>query len=215
LQFDNVTWAKQDETTYIMKIRAFGTNTFSWFRDQLKEIKKDSTIENIIFDLRWNPGWIMWEAENMLDYVYPKGKLIYTVNMQKDKKDKIISTWVPEEDKKDYEIDFSKYNIYVLVDDWTASAAELFAASMKNAFPDAKIVWETSYWKASMQSVRSYRDGSTLKYTIAVWTVWEDNIEIHKTWITPDIAVEFDKKLYIENKIDSQLQAVLDNINNN
>ncbi|MCT4617138.1 MAG: S41 family peptidase [Candidatus Gracilibacteria bacterium] len=215
IQLDNVTGAKIEDkdNTYYVKVRAFGTNTFSGFKEQIKEIKKDNTIKNIIFDLRGNPGGIVGEAQHMLNYFYQKGELIYNVNGANNDKDKIHSTGILDNEKENYEIDFSDYQIYILVDGDTASAAEMFTAGVKNKFPDTKIIGEKSYGKASMQALRNYRDGSLLKYTIAVWTIGENEIKINGVGITPDLEVEFDAEKYKNEDIDTQLKAVLDEIN--
>jgi carboxyl-terminal processing protease len=41
--------------------------------------------------------------------------------------------------------------------------------TIKDYYPDVYVIGEDSYGKGSVQTMKSYSDGSTIKYTIAKW----------------------------------------------
>jgi len=73
-------------------------------------------------------------------------------------------------------------------------------------FPKATILWEKSYWKGSVQTIKSYSDGSSLKYTIAKWFTGKTQTWIDHIWISPDIEVKFDFENFKKTKKDNQLE---------
>jgi C-terminal processing protease CtpA/Prc len=54
--------------------------------------------------------------------------------------------------------------------------------------------------------MKSYSDGSTIKYTIAKWFTWLSETGIDGVWIAPTIELEFDIENYKQNWSDNQLQ---------
>jgi carboxyl-terminal processing protease len=105
-------------------------------------------------------------------------------------------------------IDFSKYKLIFLENGWTASASEIFIGTIKDYYPQAKIIWEKSYWKGSVQTIKTYSDGSALKYTIAKWFTWKTHTWIDGIWIKPDIEIKMDK-YWVDEYKDKQLQRAL------
>ena len=103
-------------------------------------------------------------------------------------------------------VDFSKYKIVLLQNSGTASASEIMIGTIKDYYPETEIIWEKSYWKWSVQTLKNYSDGSTIKYTIAKWFTWLTETGIDGVWITPTVELEFDIDAYKKNKTDNQLE---------
>ena len=60
----------------------------------------------------------------------------------------------------------------ILIDWYTASAAEIFAWVMKYYFPNqVKLVGSKTYGKGSVQQVVQFPNNSLIKYTIAIWYI--------------------------------------------
>lgn len=78
----------------------------------------------------------------------------------------------------------------VLVNGNTASAAELFAASLKD-FEKAKLVGEQTYGKGVMQVTSKLDDGSAVVLTVAEYKTVKSEC-YDKIGITPDYIVESD-----------------------
>ena len=99
----------------------------------------------------------------------------------------------------------------VLVDDGTASAAELFSAALRD-FGKAELVGTTTYGKGVMQSTSRLDDGGAITLTVATYqTVRSDCYQ--GVGLTPDIEVEADEETIISDldpDTDPQLAAALD-----
>jgi carboxyl-terminal processing protease len=80
--------------------------------------------------------------------------------------------------------------------------------TIKDYFPKTIIIGETSYWKGSVQTIKTYKDGSSLKYTIAKWFTWKTETWIDWIGITPDIEMKDDSKnsFIKNNKLDKVLE---------
>lgn len=194
----NVEHKKLNSSTYYIKLVSFWTN-ISWeFTESLEELKKEKRIKKIIIDLRNNPGWYLHQVSDMLWHFVPKWKETAVV--------KYIS-WNQNYYSKGYDlIDFSKYRIIIIQNSGSASASEIFVWTLKDYFPKATIIGEQSYWKGSVQTIKDYSDGSSLKYTIAKWFTWKSQTGINWVGVPVDIKLEFDYENFKKTKIDNQLE---------
>ena len=160
-------------------------------------------IKNLIIDVRGNSGGLLTSAEEVASLFLEKGKTIYSFE---DK----TGTKVMK-DETDEATDF---NIVVLVDGGSASAAELFASALKDSYSHSITIYGTNtFGKGTVQQVVTLSDGSKAKYTIGKWS--RPNGEcIDNEGITPDEVVEFKCSEITEDGIcmydtDSQLDAAM------
>jgi len=191
---------KINPSTYYIQMKFFWPTVSSEFKKSLEILKTDKKIKKIIFDLRWNWGWYLWEVSIILWNFIARWQVTAQVQYYWNKKYYYSM--------QNNEIDFWKYKIILLQNWWTASASEIFIGTIKDYFPKSIIIWEQSYWKWSVQTVKSYKDGSSLKYTIAKWYTWKNAIWIDWIWITPDIIMEVESYWGAE-KNDKQLQKAI------
>ena len=84
------------------------------------------------------------------------------------------------DDKKDY-------NIVVLINKNTASAAEILAAALKESY-GATLVGNTSYGKGRVQQTKKLSNGKMVKYTTAKWLTPTNNC-VDGIGLTPDYEV--------------------------
>ena len=153
-----------------------------WFKNKFfNEFNKLSWCEKYVFDIRSNPGGVIDEVTDILDKFLPKWKIIMT------------EKWV-NDDEKIYSEEDPTYTLnkptYVLIDSYTASAAEIFAWVLKHYNPDnVKLVGSQSFGKWSVQQVVQFPNDAIIKYTIAVWYIADNETSIDKIWLTPDIKV--------------------------
>jgi len=175
---------------------AFGTDKILW---SLLKSFMESGKKRLILDLRDNPGGSMLETRNILNFFIDKGNPLVTLQYQK--KQNTYSATLPQM------TDWSKYEIILLVNKNTASAAEVIATVLREYLPNnVVIIWETTYGKWVVQELMSFDDNSLLKYTVAEWLT-PKKISINKVGIKPDMIVSFDKNAWKNNKIDTQLIA--------
>ncbi len=194
----NVEHKKINSSTYYIKLISFGDHISTDFKNALVEMKKQRWIKKIIIDLRNNPGWYLNQVSDMLSYFVPKWDETVIV--------KYLS-WERNYYSRWYDlIDFSRYRIIILQNSGSASAAEIMAWTIKDYFPKTTIIWEQSYGKGSVQTIKPYSDGSSLKYTIAKWFTGKTSTWIDGVWIPVDVELEFDFDRYQKNKYDNQLE---------
>ncbi len=74
---------------------------------------------------------------------------------------------------------------------------------------DITTIGENTYWKGSVQTVKTYSDGSTFKYTIAKWFTWKTQTWIDWIWIAPDIELELNIEAFKYNWKDNQLDKAI------
>ena len=159
-------------------------------------------MEGLIVDLRDNGGGLLDIAVEMLDYMLPEGKIVYT----EDKEGNVTSQYTSDEEHQ-----FTK-PLALLVNGYSASASEIFAGAIKD-YGLATIIGENTYGKGIVQRVFPLNDGSAVKLTIAKYFTPNGN-DIHKVGIKPDVEVELDVEAYrdSEGQKDNQLQAAIDSI---
>lgn len=119
-----------------------------------------SGATSFVFDLRNNPGGLLSELTDLLDYLLPEGKLLISI-------DKAGNETVKTSDKV-----CLKYKMAVIVNENTYSAAEFFAAAMKE-YNWGTVIGTQTTGKARSQVTIELSDGSAV------------HISTHK-YLTPD-----------------------------
>lgn len=177
-----------------LNIAMIGEDTEKTLKSVVKELK-GADYKGIIIDLRWNGGWFLPIAVEVVSHFVPRGKEIVSAKY----------TIFPDEifDSKGYG-DFENYPLVVLVDWLTASAGEIIALALKEQ-NWATLVGTQTFGKWSIQTIEDFDDGSSLKYSIGkrYSPSW---VNVDKIWITPDFIVDFDSDLMKEKQQDNQLQ---------
>ncbi len=174
----------EEEKNKLMLIRVYGflTNTAEKFKEALAVAKKDN-IEDLIIDLRDNGGGILDQAIAMADCFVPSGEIITTEDHKVHLFNKVYQG---SKGKKD------AYNIVLLMNEYSASASEVFAAALKEN-ELATIVGTQSYGKGTIQSITNLQTGGAIKYTMGFYLTPKGN-NINKIGLTPDFHIENSKK---------------------
>lgn len=156
--------------------------------------------KRLILDLRNNPGGSLSETRNILNLFIDKGKPLVILQYPKFE----VINYALEGALTDW----SKYEIVILTNGDTASAAEILAITLREYFPKSVvIIGETSYGKGTVQELVSFDDKSLLKYTIARWVTPQKRISVDKVGVVPDKTVLFDGQFWRTKHIDTQLLA--------
>ncbi len=159
-------------------------------------------MEGLIVDLRDNPGGLLSSVVDMLDYMLPKGLLVYT----EDKNGNVTSQFESSDKHR-----FSK-PVTVLVNGNSASAAEIYTGAMKDRGA-ATIVGTTTFGKGIVQRLFPLEDGSGVKLTISKYFTPDGN-DIHQKGIKPDVEIDLPEELktksYLEHSEDVQLQKAIE-----
>ena len=99
------------------------------------------------------------------------------------------------------------YPMVVLINEGSASASEILAASLRDN-RGVKLIGDTSFGKGSVQELQNLSDGSSLKITVANWLT-PNRSQISKIGLEPDVKVEMTEEDY-NNKKDPQLEKALE-----
>lgn len=163
-----------DDIAYI-KITEFNEHTSEKLEKVLKEIDKRHIV-NVIVDLRNNPGGLLKEAINTLEFFVPKGPLLH-IRYKDNSEETLYSN-----------LNKSTYNLVVLINENSASASEIFAGAVQDRGV-GKIIGTTSYGKGTVQLIFSLPKGDGIKLTIAEYLT-PNRRNINNIGIVPNIVVE-------------------------
>ncbi len=172
-----------DNSIGIVRISEFNENTTVQFKSALEALKADG-VKSIVFDMRNNPGGTLSSVIDMLDYLVGEGDLCYIYGADGTR----TTTYKSDANCFDTEIKMA-----VLINENTASAAELFTATLRD-YNRATIVGVTSYGKGSMQTTYQLPDGAGLKLSTNTYNPPCD-VNYDGIGITPSKVVELDEAL--------------------
>lgn len=148
-----------DDTVGIIRLTEFDNTTAPQLTAAVDDLKAQGCTY-FVFDLRGNPGGLLTSVVDVLTFFLNEGDVVLTA---KDKYDRVETVTVGSPDKSGKlnsgsgtltAEDIGKYrdlDFAVLVNEYSASAAELFTANIRD-YELGQIVGVTTYGKGSMQS---------------------------------------------------------------
>ncbi|MFD2563923.1 S41 family peptidase [Aquimarina rubra] len=139
-----------------IKVNRFAETTFKEFKKALDSLQ-DMGAENIVVDLRDNGGGFIAPALKMADEFLKNDKLIM---FTKNKKGAIENNYATRNGG------FEKGDVYVLINENSASASEIFAGAIQDN-DRGTIVGRRSYGKGLVQREMALGDGSAIRLTIS------------------------------------------------
>lgn len=152
----DVNYMVNSNTGYI-KVSRFANNTFDEFKTALTGLKKKG-MQQLILDLRGNPGGYMDHATRMADeFIAGDRMIVYT-----DGKGSRYDSKSFARTKGDFE----NGPVIVLLDEGSASASEIVAGALQDN-DRALIVGRRSFGKGLVQMPIPLNDGSELRLTIS------------------------------------------------
>ncbi|MGL4411493.1 MAG: S41 family peptidase [Bacteroidales bacterium] len=143
-----------------IRVNKFASNTYEEFLRSLAKLSQ-SNVKGIIVDLRGNSGGYMDAAINMINEFLPKDRLIVYTEGENSKRVDAYS---------DGKGSFKDMPITVLIDEWSASASEIFAGAIQDN-DRGIVIGRRSYGKGLVQQQIALYDGSAIRLTIARYHV--------------------------------------------
>lgn len=140
----------------LIKVNKFASTTYSEFLNGIGELKSKGATKMII-DLRENSGGFMEECIQMVNEFLPKNQMIVYAKGR---------TYPKMESLSDGTGTFIKEPIVVLIDEFSASASEIFAGAMQDN-DRATIIGRRSFGKGLIQQPFPLSDGSEVRLTVA------------------------------------------------
>lgn len=145
----------QDKVGYV-KVSKFGSGTYDEFVEALTNLRIEGA-ERYIVDLRGNSGGYLDAAILMTNEFLKEGDLIvYTEGKAEKRRDAVA----------DGRGVFAQTPVAVLIDEWSASASEIFAGAIQDN-DRGVVVGRRSFGKGLVQQQIPLRDGSAIRLTIA------------------------------------------------
>jgi len=146
-----------DAHTGYLKINRFTDRTYQEFMEALRPLAEEKGLQNLVLDLRGNPGGYLNEATDLLGQLFPEGKLLVYTEGRTDAK----RTY-----KSNGRARFNIQNVSVLIDEGSASASEIVAGAIQD-HDRGWIVGRRSYGKGLVQEQYPLNNGGGLRLTIA------------------------------------------------
>lgn len=183
-----------------LKLTRFGDRTQEeWDVAIASLVSQGSSLKGIVLDLRNNPGGYLGSSVYTASEFLSKGKVVVAQR---------FGDGTSREDKVTRKGKLLKTPLVVLVNEGSASAAEIMAGALQD-HKRAKIVGVKTFGKGSVQQPENLADGSGLHITIAKWLT-PSGEWIDKNGIVPDVLVKLDPdKVIASLGDDDQLQAAL------
>ena len=190
-----------DEDIGYFRIASFGLKTYDETKSAIEHLLSKGA-KSLIIDLRYNPGGLLDSAVKIADLFLSKGLI---VKVEQRDKEPVLFNANPEDDDFDLPV-------VVLVNRYSASASEVFAAALRDN-GRAKIVGEDTFGKGTVQEVYELEeDGVALSLTVGRYLTPSGH-DLSEKPISPDVRTTLDelKKDYPSiNKKQEQIKILSD-----
>ena len=176
----NIEEKELNEKVVYLRVYQIGRNTAKQIKSVLR---KEKNISGLILDLRQTPGGLLTEASNIVDLFIDKGN-IFCLQQRHDNE-----CFAAKENK------VSSARLILLVDESTASGAELIAAVLQNR-GIATLIGYRTYGYANVQVVlplSPYDHGTALLTTSQIMP--DGGQSFHERGVIPDICMANTKEL--------------------
>ena len=191
IEIQTVTSKMLNDGIGYVAVSQFDALTSAQFKSNIESLKSQG-MKKLIVDLRGNPGGLLDQVVDMLDYILPEGLVLYTEDKNGNKEEYYAKN--PDE---------LKIPMAVLVNENSASASEVFTATFKD-FKWGKVVGKTTFGKGIVQNVLPLGDGTAVKVTTQHYYP-PSGYDLHKVGIKPDVDVDLNDGAVIGSDSDNQL----------
>ncbi|MBI4158074.1 MAG: S41 family peptidase [Candidatus Yanofskybacteria bacterium] len=165
-----------------LQIFTFNQNVDSEFQKAAQEILK-SEAESLIVDFRNNPGGLLDSAINIAGWFLDKDQVVTAEAFRDGSTNEFRSKGNGS---------LKIYPTVILINSGSASASEIVAGALRDN-RGVRLIGEKTFGKGSVQELEKFKDGSSLKVTVAKWLT-PNGISISDTGIEPDVKIELPKE---------------------
>jgi carboxyl-terminal processing protease len=205
-----VTWRWLPEKTVQLRVTGFDPGVSQKVRDALETIRA-AGAERLVLDLRGNPGGLVPEVIGVASEFLDEGATIFQ-EQERDAAPRPIKT-------VGHTGQWLDLALVVLIDDASASGAEVLAAALREN-GRARLIGETTFGTGTVLATFPQSDGSSVILGTAFWLtphgehIWQEGVE-------PDQVVTLERDAFpsrpeddpeltaleLEESADAQLQA--------
>ncbi len=151
----DVSYMIDEETGYI-KVSRFAEQTYTEFMDGMAKLNK-AGAKKVIIDLRGNPGGYLAAVIRMVDEFLAKDEPIL-ITKGKSQPEKVYNA--------SSRASFTNNSVFVLIDEFSASASEIFAGALQDN-DRGIVIGRRSFGKGLVQEQVPFSDGSAVRLTVA------------------------------------------------
>jgi carboxyl-terminal processing protease len=145
-----------DEETGYIKVSRFAEQTYAEFMDGMAKLNR-AGAKKVIIDLRGNPGGYLAAVIRMVDEFLAKDEPIL-ITRGKSQPEKVYNA--------SSKASFSSNSVFVLIDEFSASASEIFAGALQDN-DRGIVIGRRSFGKGLVQEQVPFSDGSAVRLTVA------------------------------------------------
>jgi carboxyl-terminal processing protease len=175
IRIPNIQSRMEGDIGYVRLIHSFDSTAGVDVRKEMKKLKEQGA-KAIVFDLRNNPGGLLYSGVDVASSFIDKG-VIVSIKEKKTAERKYTAMGNSD----------PTIPVVILVNKGSASASEIVAGAIQD-YGRGPIVGEQTFGKGSVQTVMDLSDGSGLIITTAKYYTPKGR-SISKIGVTPDIKV--------------------------
>lgn len=180
-EFDSTVALEIFDDYAIVELNSFSEQSGEDFAEAVNRIEQ-AGVTKMILDLRDNTGGYLQAAVDIASSLIPEGSIV----LQEKFADDSISK--SKTNKKYQQVKMDR--ILVLQNENTASASEALIGALQDNLGDVvTLMGTTTYGKGTEQMQMPFADGTSLKYTVALWLTPKGK-SINEKGFKPDIEVE-------------------------
>lgn len=194
-----------DGDIFVIKLYSFNAVSEMRMQEALREFV-ESGEENLLLDMRGNPGGFLQSAVAIASFFLPTGEVIVRESFSADTPDRLFRSYGRTLQE------FAPENMAILIDGGSASASEIVAGALSE-HGHATLIGSQTFGKGSVQELIDLPSGASLKVTVARWLTPE-GVSISEGGITPDIVIERTREDMLENR-DPQYDRAIEWFNDN
>ena len=198
----DISWDIIDNTIGYLRCGVLGKDSAEMLQERLQYFISEN-IENIVLDLRNCSHGECEEVFKFLEYVAPKGHLIYHMNKKQEKE-------LACESKSDG----VNVKFFVITNEETSGASELLAVALRD-FLNAKVVGNQTLGNNTKDKIVEISENLVLKFPNATY-VSSKGTDIYKIGVIPDKVIDITesekeslKKGQLPYSQDAQLQGAI------
>lgn len=150
-----------DEKTGYIQLKDFSATAGKEIKSAFEEMKSDG-MENLILDLRSNPGGLLDQAIDISNFFIPKGKLVVETKGK-------VSEWNKKYGSKNQPLDL-EMPVVVLINGSSASASEIVSGTLQD-YDRGVLIGQRSFGKGLVQTTRRLSYNTQLKVTTAKYYI--------------------------------------------
>ncbi len=178
-----------------LRINQFGNDTLDLINNA-SEFFSDQGAQKLVVDLRNNPGGFFDVAVRVSSKFIEDGVIVYQQNQDQTEGFEAVG-----------KATMSDYDLVVLINEGSASAAEIMAGALRDQ-KGAKLVGAKTFGKGSVQDLKNIEDWGSLRITSGRWLTPEKQL-INSKGLKPDLSLEM-KASKVGSDNDKQLEKALE-----